>query len=133
MKTERSRGELRDVLSLSGRIVNFYRAFNRQDWPRCYDYIDPRLRDGGKVEEGDYARTMGSFFAEYGPIQRVKILKLTIHPGEESKADGRDFAYIIISWEDKSNSFHHFRERWIKDRGKWFTRVVGLVPRTAES
>ena len=71
---------------------------------------------------------MRSFFEAYGPIQEIKILKRTIHAGSPAQADSRDFAYLVISWKDHQNQSHQFRERWIKDRGQWFTRVVGLVP-----
>lgn len=121
-----------DVLSLSGRIVNFYRFFNRQDWLRCHHYIDPKLQSQSAVSLADYSRSMQTFFEEYGPIQDVRIVKLNIHAGSQAKADRREFAYLVISWKDKKNQFHHFKERWIKDRDKWFTRVVGLVPTPAE-
>jgi hypothetical protein len=131
MATERSAGNKRDVLSLAGRVVHFYRSFNNQDWPRCYGYIDPRLTTAARVGPDEYAQSMQAFFEAYGPIQEVNILKLTIYPGGQARDDTRDFAYAVISWKDKMNEYHHFRERWIKDRGKWFTRVIGLVPKSS--
>jgi hypothetical protein len=64
---------------------------------------------------------------------RGKLIKISIQSGVSAKDDQRDFAYVVVSWKDKSNKFHQFRERWIKDRGKWFTRVIGLVPVRPES
>ena len=43
-------------------------------------------------------------------------------------SDRRPFAYVYVVWQDEAHGFHMFRERWVKDRGWWFTRVVGLVP-----
>jgi hypothetical protein len=129
MKTEKVRDRRHDTLSLAGRIVHFYRFFNRRDWGRCFDYIDPKLRDDGKVDPADYAETMDRFFAAHGPIRQIRIVNTTIYPGASSRSDGRDFAYMAVSWKDRANGLHHFRERWIKDQGRWYTRVLGLVPR----
>jgi len=131
MKIEEHSKYKNDNLSLVGRVVHFYRFFNRRDWGRCHDYIDPKLKE--KVEPGDYSQTMEQFFSEYGPIQQIRIRRLTIYPGNVSKTDERDFAYVIIAWKDRRDVLHQFRERWIKDRGRWFTRVVGLVPHQAEN
>lgn len=133
MKTKRAADNKHDVLSLTARVVFFYKFFNHEDWSRCFEYIDPALRTKGKFGLGDYCRTMHDFFGAYGPIEEVKILKLSVYPGTDAKDDQRDFAYVVISWKDKLNRFHHFKERWIKDQGKWFTRVVGLVPGRMES
>jgi hypothetical protein len=133
MKTKQASDNRHDVLSLAGRIVNFYRFFNRQDWTRCYEYIDPNIRGKGNVGLEGYSQSMRAFFEAFGPVQQVKILKLSVYRGERVKDDRRDFAYVVISWKDKTNDFHHFKERWIKDQEKWFTRVVGLVPNRVES
>ncbi|MFO0968477.1 MAG: hypothetical protein U0793_23215 [Gemmataceae bacterium] len=42
--------------------------------------------------------------------------------------DKRPFAYVYIVWQDDNHAFHMFRERWVKEGGRWFTRVIGLVP-----
>lgn len=133
MTTNRFANQKQDVWSLAARVSYFYRFFNGQNWSRCYEYIDPRLRAGKRVGPEDYTRTMRSFFEAYGPIQEMKILKRTIYAGSPAQDDPRDFAYLVISWKDHQNQSHHFRERWIKDRGQWFTRVVGLVPGPPES
>ena len=128
MKTKQLVGFRHDVLTLAARIKFFYGFFNRRDWARCYEYVDPKLR--AKRESGlrNYSQTMRDFFGAHGPVEEVKILKINIHSGKSARDDRRDFAYVVISWKDKSNQFHHFRERWIKDGEKWFTRVIGLVP-----
>jgi hypothetical protein len=133
MKTKNHSGTRHDIRSIAGRIGHFYRFFNRQDWARCFEYIDPRLRADGKVLLDPYSQGMNAFYAAYGPVQRLQILRISVHDGQEAKVDKRDFAYVVISWKDKDNGFHHFRERWIKDGDKWFTRVLGLVPGRPES
>jgi hypothetical protein len=132
MKTKRLAGSKHDVLSLAARINFFYRFFNQRNWARCYEYVDPKLSAKTKSGLSDYSQTMRDFFEAHGPIAQVKILKISIHSGIEAKNDQRDFAYVVISWIDKSNELYHFRERWIKDREKWFTRVIGLVPNRSE-
>jgi len=132
MKTQRFAGSKHDVLSLAARIIFFYKFFNQRNWARCYEYIDPKLRAKREFGISEYSRTMRDFFEAHGPVEQVKILKISIHSGIEANNDQRDFAYVVISWKDKSREFHHFRERWIKDREKWFTRVIGLVPNRSE-
>jgi hypothetical protein len=128
MATKRLAKSRHDVLSLAARINSFYRFFNRRDWARCYEYVDPKLRSKRKSGLSDYSQTLRDFFEAHGPVEQVKILKISIHSGISIKDDQRNFAYVVISWKDKSNRFHQFRERWIKDREKWFTRVIGLLP-----
>jgi hypothetical protein len=133
MATEQLANNPHDTRSLAARVVNFYRFFNKQDWLRCYEYIDPSLRAKGSVGPDSYSDTLHAFFRAYGPIRDLKIVSLRVHSGSQARNDPRDFAYVVISWKDRFNGFHHFRERWIKDRDKWFTRVVGLVPHSTES
>jgi hypothetical protein len=46
----------------------------------------------------------------------------------ENKRDDRPFSYVYIVWRDVRSVFHMFRERCVMDGGRWYTRVVGLVP-----
>lgn len=46
----------------------------------------------------------------------------------DQQARPRPFAYVYVVWKDAAKEFHLFRDRWVKDGGQWFTRVVGLVP-----
>lgn len=127
MKTEEPATRRSDRASLVQRLVHFYKFLNRRDWSKCHDYIDPRLRGG--VSPDDYAVAMERFYSAHGPIRQIRVVAMSFHPGAVAKADGRDFAYVTVSWKDRNNDLHHFRERWIKDQDGWFTRVVGLVPR----
>lgn len=132
MKTKRIADSRHDMLSLAARINFFYRFFNLQEWARCYEYVDPKLRAKRESGLSDYSRIMREFFMAHGPVEQVKILKISIHSGITAKDDQRDFAWVVISWKDKANEFHRFKERWIKDGEKWFTRVIGLMPNRTE-
>lgn len=97
MATEQIANNPHDVRSLTARIVNFYRFFNKQDWSRCYEYIDPVLRAKGSVGPGGYSETMRAFFRAYSPIRDLRIVSLHTHIGAQARSDSRDFAYVVIS------------------------------------
>src|SRR5438270_9264209 len=121
--------QARDRARLRGRIGQFHRHFGRGNWPKCYEYLDPRLRDGAKVEYGAYAKSLAAFREYYGPVQ-IDHIRLSIHPGgRNTKRDPRDFAYAYVFRKDNRHAFHLFRERWVKEGGTWYTRVAGLVVR----
>jgi hypothetical protein len=110
-----------------------YDWFNRELWDKCFSLIDPKLRDQAKVELPGYASSMQEFKAVYGAIRpwytRISF-RLDASP---SQRDKRPFAYVYVIWQDERHGFHLFRERWVKDSGRWFTRVVGLVRNQQES
>ncbi len=63
----------------------------------------------------------------YGAIT-AWYTRLSLHSGAgKHNAEARPFAYVYVVWLDASNRFHVFRERWVYDSGRWYTRVVGLV------
>lgn len=113
--------------ALRRRIKGFYQKFNRGDWQGCYSRIDPRLRLERKVDESQYSDSLAAFQQGYGAIDiwhsRVNLY-LDV---KNNKHDERPFAYVYIFWQDASKAFHVFRERWVLDSGRWYSRVVGLV------
>ena len=114
--------------ALRRRVKQFYLSFNREDWDECYSLIDPQLTQAGKVRLDTYSERMRSFKEAYGRV-RPWMTRLSLHPdAAPTQRDKRPFAYVYLIWQDDANGFHMFRERWIKDGGTWFTRVVGLVP-----
>ncbi|HEY2157468.1 MAG TPA: hypothetical protein VGH33_17705 [Isosphaeraceae bacterium] len=130
MKTQTIPSARRDKASLLQRVRYFYRFFNERDWPRCHAYVDPKLR--GKHGQAEYGRTMDEFFSVHGPLRQMTVVSTNLYPAGAARTDDREFAYVVLSWKDRANALHHFRERWVRDGGRWFTRVVGLVPRPAE-
>jgi hypothetical protein len=127
MKTQTIPTPRRDKVSLLQRVRYFYLFFNRRDWAKCHGYLDPKLR--AKYAEADYARMMDGFFAAHGPLRQMTVVSANLYSAGSARADDREFAYVVLSWKDRGNARYHFRERWIKEGGRWFTRVVGLVPR----
>ena len=118
--------------TLRRRVKRFYRRFNRSDWEACFSLIDPQLADAGRVNLSTYADRMGAFKRVYGNL-KLWHTRISMHfEPSDKQTDRRPFAYVYVVWQDEAHEFHMFRERWIKDAGKWSTRVVGLVPnRTA--
>ena len=118
--------------ALRQRVKQFYGRFNNGAWQDCYALIDPELTEQGKVKVETYAELMQAFKDEYGTV-KPWTTRLSLHVDASPKQqDKRPFAYVYLIWQDQAHGFHMFRERWVKDHGQWFTRVVGLVPNRQE-
>jgi hypothetical protein len=114
--------------SLRRRIRSLYTRYNLGDWERCYLHLDPRLREGSRIELPQYADSLAAFKDRYGNIN-ILYIQINLHLDvKKNKHDDRPFAYAYVIWQDASHTFHVFRERWVNDSGRWYTRVVGLVP-----
>jgi hypothetical protein len=118
--------------ALRRRVKLFYRRLNDADWDGCFGLIDPQLTRERKVQLETYAGLMQTFKDAYGSVKPWST-RLHLHLDASPKQrDQRPFAYAYVVWQDEAHGFHMFRERWVKERGKWFTRVVGLVPNRSE-
>jgi hypothetical protein len=105
-----------------------YDSFADEVWEKCFSLVDPKLREKSKVQLPAYAEGMREFKAVYGRVHPWMI-KLSLHlAAAPSQQDKRPFAYVYVIWQDRSNRFHMFQERWVKDGNRWYTRVAGLVP-----
>jgi hypothetical protein len=114
--------------ALRKRVRQFYVRFNDEDWAGCYSLLDPQLTEGKKVELATYSERMRVFKEVYGSV-KLWLVRLNLHLAPSpTQRDKRPFAYAYVIWQDDTHAFHLFRERWIKDGDRWFTRVVGLVP-----
>jgi hypothetical protein len=124
--------EATERAALRRRVVGFYCRFNAADWRGCHALIDPQLIQQGKIDFETYAKLMQAFKDAYGSV-KLWHTRLSLHLDATPKQrDQRPFAYVYIVWQDDAHGFHMFRERWVKDHGRWFTRVVGLVPNRHE-
>lgn len=104
------------------------RSLNESRWDRCFAMIDPKLRAEGRVAPEAYAENLAHFMEAHGCI-RIWHVKISLHlEGAKKQRDPRKFAYVYIIWQDSANAFHMFRDRWVEDDDRWYTRVVGLVP-----
>ncbi len=127
-RTVHPKDQIAERAALRRRVKRFFNRFNKADWQGCYDMVDPSLIQQGKVQLDAYSGLMSRFQDVYGSIT-ISWTRLSLHPeGAPKQGDPRPFAYVYILWQDETHEFHMFRERWIKDHGQWFTRVVGLVP-----
>ena len=113
--------------ALKRRIRALYQKYNQEDRERCYQFLDPRLREKTGVEFARYADSLGDFKRQYGQV-RIWHLDVNLYlDARANRHDERPFAYGYVFWRDDHQAFHVFRERWVLDLGRWYTRVVGLV------
>jgi hypothetical protein len=113
--------------SLRRRVKNFYKHFGQTNWAQCFQFIDPNLREHSKVDFSSYCESLSLFHAYYGPVDILHIRINLYLQVKNAKNEKRDFAYVLVEWKDKKNHCHVFRERWVKENQRWYTRVVGLV------
>ncbi|HJT78973.1 MAG TPA: hypothetical protein VJ739_17380 [Gemmataceae bacterium] len=110
------------------RVKRLYEGLNEGRWERCFALVDPRLRENSRVGLDRYSESLAAFRNYYGSV-RPWYMRISLHlDASENKHDERPFAYAYVVWQDARHEFHMFRERWVKDSGHWYTRVVGLVP-----
>jgi len=114
--------------ALRQRVNQMYAWFNRCLWAKCLSLVDPQLKQQSRVDPSSYAKKMQAFREFYGKINPWHV-RISMHlTASSNKQDARPFAYVYVVWQDDKHQFHMFKERWVKERGRWFTRVVGLVP-----
>ena len=113
--------------SLKKRVRNFFKNFNLHNWERCYQYLDPMLRAHARITPEQYASSLKLFEKHYGTIEIHYMNANLYREVKTKKSQIGSFAYVVILWKDKWNSYHLFRERWVEDANIWYTRVVGYV------
>lgn len=117
-----------DQQALADRIHAFYHSLNAKQWRQCFELVDPKLRESGKVELKAYSSSLSSFFAKHGPLASPSLDRLRIYANVSNKNDDRDFAYGTVTVEDREHDALTIRERWVKaSDGHWYTRMAGLV------
>jgi hypothetical protein len=127
-QTQKQKSPAAERQAIRRQVRRLYGWFNRQDWPKCFEFLDPKLREADRVQLGPYAESLTAFQQVYGSVQ-VWLLRVSLHLDTRgSKLDQRPFAYVYVIWKDERQAFHLFRERWVKQEGRWYTRVVGLIP-----
>ena len=119
---------LADRDALRRKVKKMYDSFNRGLWEKCFAFVDPKLRQGSRTTLPLYSENLRAFKEAYGTIKTWHI-RISLHlDGSSNKADRRAFAYVYVVWQDAAHEFHMFKERWVKDSGLWYSRVLGLVP-----
>jgi hypothetical protein len=113
--------------ALRRRVMGWYRRLSSGRWSECYAFVDPRLAAAGKVKQEPYEQSLRSFHTRYGTVRPWHV-RISLHlTGSRPSSDPRPFAYVYAVWQDEKSDFHMFRERWVLDGNKWYTRVAGLV------
>lgn len=117
-----------DQKELLDRIEGFYQSFNAQEWQSCFAFVDPRLKDESGISRDNYQSSLSSFFSEFGPIDDIHVADMKLYSKVPGSLYGdREFAHGLVEWRDREQKRHEFQERWVKDQGCWYTRMVGLV------
>ena len=126
-EVNKANGHTSERMAIRRRIKQFYRAFNNAKWSRCFALIDPKLSENDRIDVASYSESPGAFKACYGEV-RIWYMRTSLHMDiRDNKRDPRPFAFVYIGWQDVNDEFHMFRERWVLEAGRWFTRVAGLV------
>ena len=110
-----------------------YDWFNRGLWEKCFSSIDPRIREKSRVKLPLYVEGLQEFKKAYGAIRPWHVRISLYLDASSSKHDDGPFAYVYTVWQDDTNGFHMFRERWVRHGNRWFTQVVGLVVNRQEA
>jgi hypothetical protein len=120
--------------SLKRRIRQFYVLLNDRDFARCYQMIDPRLREQpNSVTRYQYAMALQEFLDAVGSVSLV-VINVSLHENEPSVLyGGRDFAIGQTKWKDRAGEQHIFSERWVREGRLWYSRCAGLLIPTTES
>jgi hypothetical protein len=126
-RVRKSKKESAARLALRRRVMQWYERFNSERWSECLALVDPKLTAGGRVVKEAYAKSLEVFKRHYGAVHPWHV-RISLHLSTaRSASDPRPFAYVYTVWQDDRHGFHMFRERWVRDGDKWYTRVAGLV------
>jgi hypothetical protein len=68
IRATHERRDAADRQALRRRVLQTYEWFNQGAFAKCYSLIDPRLRDGARVEEQTYANSLKRFKEVYGKV-----------------------------------------------------------------
>lgn len=114
--------------SLKRRIRQFYVLLNERDFARCYEMIDPRLREQpNSVTRYQYGKALQEFVDAVGSVSSI-VINVSLHENEPSVLyGGRDFAIGQTKWKDRAGQQHIFSERWVREGRAWHTRTTGLL------
>jgi hypothetical protein len=125
---QRHKSDSSSQAALKRRIRNFYVFLNQRDFKRCFDMIDPRVREKpASVTLLQYEHSLAEFVAQTGQI-KLKSVAVTLHLNEPSKLyEDRDFALGKTTWTDQCGGERSFAERWVREGKTWYTRSTGLV------
>ena len=102
---------------------------NARAFEKCFLFLDPRLLvRPGAVTQYQYETTLAEFMTHVREVRVRTVCVTGLHLNEPSKLyEGRDFALGKTEWEDVTGTPHEFAERWVCERGVWYTRSSGLV------
>lgn len=120
--------EVTEKKRLRHRIRRLYGLLNERKFDKCFEIVDPRLREAGKIEFEAYERSLSHFIQKHGLINVARVEQLKLFVDLAATNEDRDFAYALVVAEDKNGKQMELRERWVKDAdGLWYTRKLGLV------
>lgn len=75
--------------SICDRVRAFYQRLNDQNWEECFEFVDPVLRQSGKVDYEAYAKSLSSFYSKYGPLEVRSLEQFNVYADAPNKRDDR--------------------------------------------
>ncbi len=116
------------ALPVKRRIRRLYGLLNRGEFKRCFEMIDPRIREmPTSVTFYQYESALAQFLKYHSSIA-IESVELELHLDEPSSLyQNRDFAVGKTTWLDKAGNRHVFLERWVREGQSWHTRSTGFV------
>lgn len=110
------------------RIRQMYELLNERKFDKCFEIIDPRVREAGSIQFDAYQICLSRFVEKYGPLRVLRIGDLKVHLKVTDRERDRDFAYALVFAHDKMGREMELKERWVRDAdGLWYTLKTGLV------
>ncbi len=114
--------------ALQRRIRTFYTHLNKGSFPRCYEMIDPVVRQSpNSVTLYQFMQSLQAFRDHFGQVDLQQV-DIQLHLDEPNKRfQDRDFAVGKTTWKDRQGREHFFQERWVKNGRYWYTVCTGFV------
>ena|SRR6266851_2384485 len=128
MKTKTKRAPA--ATDLKKRIQEYYRHLNAGDFQRCYNAIDPDIRNQAtSIAFIPFALSLERFLKHFGKVTvKSNNIEIQIHrPGPSALYQNREFAVVRVPWLDQEGNSHQFQDRWVRGGRTWYSRCTGMV------
>ncbi|MBX3414621.1 MAG: hypothetical protein KF708_18180 [Pirellulales bacterium] len=110
------------------RIRRFFDLLNDEQFEKCYQMIDPRIRDRAtSVTLLQYIDSAKRFREKSGRLDLLSV-DVESHENEPSPLyEDRDFSIGKSVCHVRSGKTIEFQERWVREGRSWYTRATGFV------
>jgi len=114
--------------SVKRRIRQLYDRINQRDFKRCFQMIDPQIRQvPTSITFYQYESAVAQYLEIHGSITITEV-DVKLHIDEPSTLyQDRDFALGKTTWLNEAGEVQYFLERWVREGRAWYTRSTGFV------